>query len=257
LRDSEERYRTLFVHELATNALKYGALSVPNGKILVQWQSAEKNGVPWLVFNLTEDGAPARPAQGTAKRRGFGTELIEARVPNELRGRGKLSVEPGGARCHIEFPLRPGASILETGALQRTTVFGGALDVTGEPDLTGRRILVVDDEYYLAADAARALQGAGAEVLGPCPAEEGAREELAEGKPDAVIVDINLGSGPSFKFAETLRDRAIQFVFLTGYDEEAIPAEFDKVERLQKPVQLRQIVGAVAKLLAEGTSRVQ
>lgn len=50
------------------------------------------------------------------------------------------------------------------------------------------------------------------------------------------MVDVNLGSGPSFKLAETLRDRGIPFVFTTGDDAEVIPAGFARVERLQKPL---------------------
>ncbi|MBI0539514.1 PAS domain S-box protein [Roseomonas sp. KE2513] len=241
---------TLAIHELATNAVKYGAFSAPAGRVTVRWSTFEKRGRPWLTFDWTEEGAPARPlpAPGAPARRGFGSELIEGRIPYELRGRGQVTIEPGGAQCHLEFPLQDGASILETGAPQRATVFGGAIDMTGEADLTGRSILVVEDDYYLAADTARALRGAGAEVLGPCATEEDARAELDEQRPDAVVVDINLGPGPSFKLAETLKDAGIPFVFTTGYDAEVIPAEFEAAERLQKPLQLREIVSAVARL---------
>lgn len=121
--------------------------------------------------------------------------------------------------------------------------------MTGEANLSGRRVLVIEDDFYLATDAVRALQGAGAEVLGPCPTEATARDEMDEQRPDAAVVDINLGSGPSFKLAEMLKDRGIPFVFTTGYDPEVIPAEFDGVERLQKPLKLRQIVNAVSHLL--------
>jgi DNA-binding NarL/FixJ family response regulator len=69
-----------------------------------------------------------------------------------------------------------------------------------------------------AADTARALQGAGAEVVGPCPSEEAAREALDEGALAAALVDINLGSGPSFTLAALLRERGVPFVFITGYD---------------------------------------
>ena len=246
---------TLAIHELATNAVKYGALSVPDGKVTVCWSTFEKRGGPWLAFDWTEDGAPARtaPIPNAPRHRGFGSELIEGRIPYELRGRGQVTIETGGARCHLEFPLQGGASILETGAPQRATVFGGAIDMTGEPDLTGHRVLVVEDDYYLATDAARALRGAGAEVMGPCATEEDARAELEDQRPDAVVVDINLGPGPSFKLAEALKDRGIPFVFTTGYDAEVIPAEFEGVERLEKPLQLRQIVGAVARLTSTAT----
>jgi two-component sensor histidine kinase len=242
---------TLAVHELTTNALKYGALSVPNGHVTVRWATFEKRGSTWLGFDWTETGAPERapPDPAEPRRRGFGSELIERRIPYELRGRGTVVIEPGGARCHLEFPLRDGDSILETDAPQRATVFGGAIDMTGEADLSGHRVRVIEDDYYLATDTARALQGAGAAVLGPCPDEAAARDELADERPDVAVVDINLGSGPSFKLAETLKDRGIPFIFTTGYDPEVIPAEFDGVARLQKPIQLRQIVAAVSKLL--------
>lgn len=242
---------TLAIHELATNAVKYGALSVPDGVVTVRWETFEKRERTWLALDWTEEGAPERPppTEDRPRRRGFGSELIEGRIPYELGGRGKVLIEPGGARCHLEFPLKEGASVLETGAPQRATVFGGALDMTGEANLSGHRVLVVEDDYYLATDAVRALEGAGADVMGPCPDEEAARAELEEQRPDAVVLDINLGAGPSFKLAEHLKDQGIPFVFTTGYDPEAIPEEFDHVERLQKPVPLRQIVSAVAKLL--------
>lgn len=243
---------TLAVHELSTNALKYGALSAPHGKVTVRWTVDDRSGTPWLSLDWRDEGAPepASPGPDQPRRKGFGSELIEGRIPYELGGRGTLVIAPGGAHCHLEFPLRSGPSVLETGAPQRATVFGGALDMTGEPDLGGRRVLVVEDDYYLATDAARALAGAGAEVAGPCATEAEARAEIQARRPDAVLLDINLGPGPTFKLAETLKDQGVPFVFVTGYDQEVIPPEFAGVGRLEKPVQLRQMVGAVAELLA-------
>lgn len=247
---------TLAVHELSTNALKHGALSVPGGRVRVAWETAERGGVPWLVFDWTETGAPAQPApeSGRPRRAGFGSELIEGRIPYELRGRGRLVIEPGGARCQLEFPLKGGASVLETGAPQQATVFGGALDMAGSADLRGYRVLVVEDDYYLATDAARALRGAGAEVLGPAATEDAARavlleQERRQQRPHAVLLDINLGPGPSFGLAGTLLGAGIPFVFATGYDQEAIPPEFAGVERLEKPVPLRQIVSAIERIV--------
>lgn len=242
---------TLAVHELSTNAVKYGALSIPNGKVNVRWTPFEKSGATWLDFNWMEEGAPAQPhlTTGRPPRRGFGIELIEGRIPYELGGIARVCIEPGGARCHLEFPLKEGTSILATGAPQRATVFGGALDVAGEPDLSGHLILVVEDEYYIATDAARALQNAGAALAGPCPTEEGARAELEKQRPDAVVLDINLGLGPSFTLAESLQEQNIPFVFLSGYDHDVIPERFKDVERLEKPVQVRHLVSVISRLL--------
>ena len=116
-------------------------------------------------------------------------------------------------------------------------------------DLSGHRVLVVEDEYYIATDTARALRDAGAEVVGPCPSEIIAGEAVARQRPDAVIVDINLGEGPSFMLAESLMARGIPFLFVTGYDEEIIPEEFGGIARLQKPVELHQMIAAVSKLV--------
>jgi PAS domain S-box-containing protein len=242
---------TLAIHELTTNALKYGVLSAPDGSVAVSWATFERGGKPWFSLDWIENGAPERPSlDPPMPRRGFGSELIERRIPYELDGWGRLDITPGGARCQLEFPLQESTSILETGAPRRATVFGGAIEVTGEPNLTGRHVLVVENDYYLAIDIARALRGAGAEVLGPYATEEDARAELSERRPDIAIVDIDLGRGPTFKLAETLKDNRIPFVFATGYDAEVIPAEFAGVERLEKPIQLRQIVGAIARLTA-------
>ncbi len=132
---------TLAFHELSTNALKYGALSVSRGKVTVTWTLFEKREKTWIAIDWVEEGAPSR---APPTRRGFGSELIEARIPYELRGTGKTTIEPEGARCHIEFPLREAESILETDAPVPTRLYGGTVDMTGAPDLSGKTILVVE-----------------------------------------------------------------------------------------------------------------
>lgn len=240
---------TLAVHELTTNALKYGALSVPDGKVLVRWKIVDRQGSQWLSFDWNESGAPPPPRAQKPRRVGFGSELIEARIPYELKGRGKIRIEEGGAQCHLEFPLQEGASILETGAPQPTSVFGGAIDMTGQADLTGQRVLIVEDDYYLASDTARALRGAGAEVIGPCATEDAARTEMAATGPTCAVLDINLRGGRSFGLAGDFIRRDLPFLFITGYDQEVIPDRFAEVTRLQKPVEFRHIVEALADTL--------
>jgi two-component sensor histidine kinase/CheY-like chemotaxis protein len=240
----------LAVHELATNALKYGALSIANGHVHATWRLVRRGETPWLSFDWSERGTPVRAGrQMQMARRGFGTELIEERIPYELRGHGQLSIGPKGAQCHLEFPLTSGASILGTDAPVRSMVFGGAIDMAGEPLLTGFRILIAEDDFYLASDTARALRSVGAEIAGPFPTEAAALAELENQKPSAAVVDINLGTGASFALARTLQDQSVPFIFVTGYDEAVIPVEFNEIKRLQKPLELRQIVRSLAQLL--------
>lgn len=121
--------------------------------------------------------------------------------------------------------------------------------MSNQANLSGKRVLVVEDDFYLANDAARALRGAEADVVGPCATEEQVRASLDAETPDAVLLDINLGGGPTFSLAELLKDRGVPFVFVTGYDQNVIPSEFDGIGRLEKPIQLRQLVQAVSDLL--------
>lgn len=242
---------TLAVHELSTNALKYGALSVAQGRVSVSWNIQPKRGKSWLALKWLERGAPQAAHTPTMpQRRGFGIELIEGLIPYELGGVGRLTFAADGVQCFLEFPIKEGSSILETDAPKRATIFGGALDMSGQTNLTGQRILVVEDDYYLATDTARAIQGAGADVMGPCPNEEAALDKMNTTIPTGAVLDLNLGNGPSFELAKTLMERNVPFVLITGYDAKMIPEEFQDIARLQKPVTLKQIVNTLGEVLA-------
>ena len=105
---------TLTIHELTTNAVKYGALTKPEGKVQIRWEVARQNEEEWLTLHWIESGVGmAAPAP---RREGFGTELIEQRVPYELHGSGTLQFLPGGVRSMVTFPLRRGDSVLRTDA---------------------------------------------------------------------------------------------------------------------------------------------
>lgn len=93
----------LAVHELATNAVKHGALLVPHGRIRVTWRVQDGGEAPRLVFEWKESGARERAA--TRKRRGFGTDLLERTLAYELKARTVQAFEPDGLRCTIELPL--------------------------------------------------------------------------------------------------------------------------------------------------------
>ncbi len=92
----------LAIHELATNASKYGALSVAEGGLEVSWELVAKDlvRVKWC-----ESGGPAVP-QDEDRSRGFGTELISKIVAHELRNPVDLRFEPGGVECTLTVPVR-------------------------------------------------------------------------------------------------------------------------------------------------------
>lgn len=103
---------TLAIHELATNATKYGAFSRASGRLAVGWEIKEREGSRWLILQWSERGVPI--VDVVPRRQGFGSDLISRRIPYELKGKGSFVLEPGGLHSQIEFPLRPGDSILQT-----------------------------------------------------------------------------------------------------------------------------------------------
>ena len=117
-------------------------------------------------------------------------------------------------------------------------------------ELAGRKVLVVEDAFYLAMDVKASLEGVGAEVVGPFAELADALDALEQAPPHCAVLDVNLGAGASFDLARALKRRAIPFLFFTGYDRSAIPAEFDDVLRLEKPVDSARLLSALAQCCA-------
>jgi two-component system CheB/CheR fusion protein len=99
----------LLIHELATNAVKYGALSSKTGRVEVRWRIGQADGAARLAFDWIETGV--RVADGAPRRRGFGTELIERTIAYELGADTSLRFEPDGLRCTIALPLTDGIAL--------------------------------------------------------------------------------------------------------------------------------------------------
>lgn len=89
---------TLALHELATNATKYGALSGPEGSVRVQWRTEEDT----LYLDWEESGGPAVTPP---RRKGFGSRLLEAVVARDLGGSVKLDYRVSGVRCKLAAKL--------------------------------------------------------------------------------------------------------------------------------------------------------
>lgn len=119
-----------------------------------------------------------------------------------------------------------------------------------KPDLTDRRILVVEDEYWIASELRMHLSKAGAQLVGPVGTLAKALE-LLEREPhiDAAILDINLHGEEVFALADQLASRQVPFVFATGYDNCVVPERFASTGRYRKPVELDGIIAAVGRLV--------
>jgi DNA-binding response OmpR family regulator len=112
--------------------------------------------------------------------------------------------------------------------------------------LSGCRIVIIEDDYYQAQDCRELIEAAGARVIAVSATIPDLPALLAEGRIDAVLLDINLGHGLSFDFARALQAQAIPFVFLTGYDAAMLPDDLAGSSHLTKPANAARIKAALA-----------
>ena len=92
------------VHELVTNAVKYGALPVPEGKVAIHWDVVRANDVEQLVWHWNEQAGPQMVPPG---HHGFGLSMIERSLHHELKGEAKFEFAPAGLRGTLTIPLDP------------------------------------------------------------------------------------------------------------------------------------------------------
>jgi PAS domain S-box-containing protein len=94
------------IHELVTNAVKHGALSVPTAKVLIDWRVDDENRIH--VNWIEQDGPAVQPP----KKSGFGRLLLERGLAQELRGNVKLDFRQSGLKCAIDFPQEAAINVI-------------------------------------------------------------------------------------------------------------------------------------------------
>lgn len=123
------------------------------------------------------------------------------------------------------------------------------MGVAEDNPLENRRVLVVEDEYFIADDIATALRKLGAEVVGPVPDRNRALTRLASERIDLAVLDINLRGDLVYPLADTLRECRVPFVFATGYDRRAIASGYEDVPRWEKPFDHDKLARSLPPLL--------
>lgn len=217
----------LALHELTTNAAKYGALSNPTGRLSVQWTiSADTLNLEWHE----QSGMPIAKPEKT----GFGTKIIVSSVEKQLSGRVAHDWRPDGMSCLISIPI--------SRALQPNgpeSIAGSQSNGSRQthPEMSSAStIMIVEDESLVALSLQDFLNDLGYAVVGPFGRVTEALKELDRRPIDAAILDVNLGGEFVYPLADLLRKRNIPFVFATGYSAESIDPRFEEISVLQKPI---------------------
>ena len=112
------------------------------------------------------------------------------------------------------------------------------------------RVLVVEDEYFLADDIVRALTALGAEIVGPI-GEIGEAGRVVNEAPriDGAVLDINVRNESVFPVARLLRARQVPFVLASGYGRDSLDADFLDVQLWEKPLDVRGMIRALARMM--------
>ena len=217
----------LALHELATNAAKYGALSIGTGKVNLSWQLDPDT----LVLTWTETGGPAVEPPAAE---GYGTRVIGASIERQLGGRAHFDWRSEGLHCVLAFPrIAEYSSPLRLVASPR----GSAEQDATCSRLVAGRVLLVEDEALVAMMMRDLLLELGLSVAGPfCTAAEAIAAAAGDGV-DAAILDVNLGGELIYPVADALAARGVPFVFITGYGAESIEGRFAHIPILQKPIE--------------------
>jgi PAS domain S-box-containing protein len=227
---------SMALHELATNAAKYGALSVREGRIRVETEALD-GGRFRLVW--IEEGGP--PVAHPPKRRGVGLEVIRS-VAAQLGGAADILWERGGIRCDLTLGL--GAS---AGALPAAAAETPAPPPVAGPARLGR-VLVVEDDALIAADLAATLADLDYDPVGPAATVEEAFRLADGGALAAAVLDVNVGGTMSLPLARALARRGVPVIFASGYAPDA--ASVAGAQHLQKPYTAQQLDLALKRAIA-------
>lgn len=235
LRPEQAQMIALLFYELATNAAKYGSLSVPGGHLSISWKR-QRGDI--LTITWSETGNVAAP--GESNRSGFGSTLLETVVERQLGGSFERGFADGALQCVMHLPLEAIEPRLAVGVTQ-----AAADDATNLA-----RILIVEDDVIVALGLEDTVKGLGYEIFATAHSVNDGLSALDQGSPDLAIVDMNLSGKSSRPVAEALAKRGVPIVLATGYlDQGDYPDHLADLPRLSKPIDESDLKRTIAEAL--------
>jgi PAS domain S-box-containing protein len=231
---------SLMFHELATNAVKYGALSREQGRVAISWKPLADS----LLISWDESGGPeVKAPEGT----GFGTRLLNQVAVRQLN-------------AEIAFDWRPSGLLVEVSIPSEQFRLGSRSEAR-QPDAPSQaerrdkpmgigRVLLVEDEELVALELSEELSNLGWAVVGPAATLSEALDLIADDF-DAAVLDVNLRGRSVYPVAEELVRRCVPFVFCTGYEIVDPEGRFPGAPVMRKPTSAQAIAAALGSLLRD------
>lgn len=234
---------SLAMHELATNAAKYGAFTTTAGKVEVTWDVADDGSVE---ICWRESGGPIVVPP---TRRGFGSTLIERALAMETGGGATIRYLRTGVICEVSLPASSISTLASVPPLPEVIATGVAMSAT---IVDAYRILVVEDSFLLVMVLEDLFERLGWKMVGPA-ARVGDALVLARTEDfDAAVIDINLAGDMSWPVAAILHERDIPFAFSSGYNVESlIPPSLQGTKIIGKPYKPNEVEQCIRQVIFE------
>ncbi|WP_128253803.1 HWE histidine kinase domain-containing protein [Falsirhodobacter deserti] len=223
------------LHEMATNAAKYGALSRPGGLLQVTWAATQTGD---CALQWRESGGPAVVPPS---RTGFGSLLLQRSLPFDLGGSSRIDYHPNGVEAEFVLPARH-VRFEEP----KMTTAPAVTAETGTSIPEEAHLMLLEDQLLIAMDVEAMLEDSGFRRISLARNVEQALELVSSSEIELAMLDVNLGQETSIPVAEELRARGIPFVFATGYDEgSALPEAMRGVPVVRKPYDAENLIAAL------------
>ena len=245
IKSSASQALGMALHELATNAAKYGALSNISGRVIISWSVPfDAAGKSRFALSWIESGGPlvTKPT-----RLGFGSTVTDSMLKMSLGGNVKVDFAPPGLVWHFDCPAE---GFLE-GSMPPAPQSNSNAAKENPAQVTGRRVLVVEDEPLIAMDIAHTLSQSGYDVIGPANSVAQALALIALSGCDAAVLDTNLGAETVELVAHELVRRGTPFISMSGYGREQQPEIMRTVPLLSKPVKSGLLIAEIERCLGE------
>lgn len=225
----------LIVHELMTNASKYGALCDRHGSVAVELELTSQGD---LVMYWRETGGPPVTAP---TRRGFGSTIIEKTLPHDLDGEASVEYASEGVRARFRVP----AKFVDREPIGLRQVAISAKDTRpamAQMEHLPNRVLVVEDNVLVAMTTQALFEEIGVREVEIVSNVNSALAIIENKPPDFALLDVNLGDENSFPVADKLRELGVPMVFASGYGDNVIfPDDHADTPRITKPFDLDAI----------------
>jgi two-component sensor histidine kinase/CheY-like chemotaxis protein len=235
LRSEQAQTLALLLHELATNAAKYGALSASEGRLAIRWSLEDSN----LCLDWIETVPGGEHSAERITKTGFGSKLINSVIERQLGG-SIVRAFDGGLKCRISIPI----------VIERAEESGAGAASSGRAGQAAQRVLILEDEALVALDLANMLRVLGYDSVETASNVPEALAALKRGvAPALAIVDVNLAGESSEPVVEVLRSLGTQTILASGYAHaHALPGAFGGLTCLSKPIILSDFTKALQRV---------